>query len=80
MARPNYAEPVSVLMHVSVKGMFAAQLSGMALLNTNYRIILEDGKIIGTPNTEFHEVSKTPSTQTIEDVGAKQYDWPKVRR
>jgi hypothetical protein len=44
--------------------------------NTNYRILLEDGRIIGTPNAEFHEVLQTPSTQTIEDVGAKQYDSP----
>jgi hypothetical protein len=40
--------------------------------NTNYRILLEDGRIIGTPNTEFYEVLKTPSTQTIQDVGAEQ--------
>jgi hypothetical protein len=33
--------------------------------NINYRILLEDGRIIGTPNAEFYEVLKTPSTQTI---------------
>jgi hypothetical protein len=44
--------------------------------NTNYRILLEDGRIIGTPNAEFHEVLNTPSTQTIEDVGAKQQSLP----
>ena len=40
--------------------------------NTNYRILLEDGRIVGTPNAEFHEVLTAPSTQTIEDVGARQ--------
>lgn len=44
--------------------------------NTNYRILLEDGRIIGTPNAEFHEVLNTPSTQTREDVGAKQQSFP----
>ncbi|KAJ5473962.1 hypothetical protein N7475_003528 [Penicillium sp. IBT 31633x] len=40
--------------------------------NTNYRILLEDGRIVGTPNAEFHEVLTAPSTQTIEDVGARR--------
>ncbi|CRG92846.1 hypothetical protein PISL3812_09917 [Talaromyces islandicus] len=46
--------------------------------NTNYRILLEDGRIIGTPNAEFHEVLITPSTQTEQDVGAKPDDSPAV--
>ena len=46
--------------------------------NTNYRILLENGRIIGTPNAEFQEVLITPSTQTIEDVGAKQYGLPEA--
>lgn len=44
--------------------------------NTNYRILLEDGRIIGTPNAEFNEVLEPPSTQTIQDVGAKQQSFP----
>ncbi|KAJ5111782.1 hypothetical protein NUU61_001412 [Penicillium alfredii] len=44
--------------------------------NTNYRILLEDGRIIGTPNAEFYEVLNTPSTQTREDVRAKQQSFP----
>lgn len=40
--------------------------------NTNYRILLGDGRIVGTPNAEFQEVLTTPSTQTMEDVGARQ--------
>lgn len=44
--------------------------------NTNYRILLEDGRIIGTPNAEFQEVLNTPSTQTREVVGAKRDDSP----
>lgn len=32
--------------------------------NTNYRILLEDNRIIRTPNTKFHKVLITPSTQT----------------
>jgi hypothetical protein len=39
--------------------------------NTNYRILLEDGRIVGTPNAEFHEVLKAPSAQTREDVVAR---------
>jgi len=46
--------------------------------NTNYRILLKDGRIVGTPNAEFHEVLKTPSTQSIEDVGARQYGLPEA--
>jgi hypothetical protein len=46
--------------------------------NTNYRILLEDGRIIGTPNAEFHEVLITPSTQTEQDVGAEPDDSPAV--
>jgi hypothetical protein len=46
--------------------------------NTNYRILLEDGRIIGTPNAEFHKVFTTPFTQTIEGMGAKQYGPHKV--
>ncbi|OJD12761.1 hypothetical protein AJ78_06701 [Emergomyces pasteurianus Ep9510] len=37
--------------------------------NTNYRILLEDGRIVGTPNAEFHEILTNPSTQTIEVPG-----------
>jgi hypothetical protein len=44
--------------------------------NTNYRILLEDGRIVGTPNAEFQEVLTTPSTQTIEDVGARRDGLP----
>jgi len=44
--------------------------------NMNYRILLEDGRIIGTPNAEFYEVLKTPSTHTLPDVGAKQQSFP----
>ena len=41
--------------------------------NTNYRILLEDGRIVGTPIAEFYdEVLPAPSTQTIEDVGARR--------
>ncbi|CDM26217.1 Probable transposable element [Penicillium roqueforti FM164] len=40
--------------------------------NTYYRILLGDGRIVGTPNAEFQEVLTTPSTQTMEDVGARQ--------
>ncbi|KAJ5283470.1 hypothetical protein N7505_001450 [Penicillium chrysogenum] len=40
--------------------------------NTNYRILLEDGRIVGTPNAEFYEVLTAPSIQTIEDVGARR--------
>jgi hypothetical protein len=39
--------------------------------NTNYYILLEDSRIIGTPNAKFHKVLKTPSTQTIEGMGVK---------
>ena len=46
--------------------------------NTNYRILLEDGRIVGTPNAEFHEVLIAPSTQTIEDVGARRDGSPAV--
>lgn len=46
--------------------------------NTNYRILLEDGRIVGTPNAEFQEVLMTPSTQTIQDVGAKIYGLPEA--
>lgn len=44
--------------------------------NTNYRILLEDGRIIGTPNAEFQEVLNTSSTQTRKNVGAVQDDSP----
>jgi hypothetical protein len=44
--------------------------------NTNYRILLEDGRIIGTPNAEFHEVLTAPSTQTIENVVARRDGLP----
>src|ERR1700761_8457857 len=44
--------------------------------NSNYRILLENGRIIGTSNAEFHEVLVTPSTQTMQGVGAKKYDSP----
>lgn len=37
-----------------------------------YRILLEDGRIVGTPNAEFYEVLNILSTQTREGVGAKQ--------
>ncbi|KAL3246854.1 hypothetical protein ABHI18_010803 [Aspergillus niger] len=46
--------------------------------NTNYRILLEDGRIVGTPNPEFHEVLESPSTQTREDVVARQDGLPAV--
>lgn len=46
--------------------------------NTNYRILLEDGRIIGTPNAEFHEVLIAPSTLTIEDVGARRDGSPEA--
>jgi hypothetical protein len=46
--------------------------------NTNYRILLGDGRIIGTPNAEFQEVLTTPSTQTMEDVGARQDGLPEA--
>lgn len=46
--------------------------------NTNYRILLEDGRIVGTPNAEFQEAPMTPSTQTIQDVGAKRYGLPEA--
>ena len=46
--------------------------------NTNYRILLEDGRIVGTPNAEFHEVLTAPSTQTIEDVGARRDGLPEA--
>ncbi|KAJ5240526.1 uncharacterized protein N7469_002117 [Penicillium citrinum] len=45
---------------------------------TNYRILPEDGRIVGTPNAEFHEVLTTPSTQTIDDVGARQDGLPEA--
>lgn len=41
--------------------------------NINYRILLEDGRIIRTPNAEFRETRMTPSTQTIENAGARRY-------
>ena len=44
--------------------------------NTNYRILLEDWRIVGTPNAEFYEALMTPSTQTVQDVGAKRYGSP----
>jgi hypothetical protein len=46
--------------------------------NTNYRILLGDGRIVGTPNAEFQEVLTTPSTQTMEDVGARQDGLPEA--
>ena len=46
--------------------------------NTNYRILLEDGRIVGTPNAEFKEVLMTPSTQTEQDVGAGQCGLPEA--
>ncbi|KAJ5829151.1 uncharacterized protein N7525_007404 [Penicillium rubens] len=46
--------------------------------NTNYRILLEDGRIVGSPNAEFHEVLTAPSTQTIEDVGARRDGSPEA--
>jgi hypothetical protein len=46
--------------------------------NANYRILLDNGRIIGTPNAEFHEILMTPSTQTMEDVGAKRYGSPEA--
>ncbi|KAI2867915.1 hypothetical protein CBS76997_10738 [Aspergillus niger] len=46
--------------------------------NTNYRILLEDGRIVGTPNAEFHEVLEAPSTQTREDVVARRDGLPAV--
>ncbi|EDN03770.1 hypothetical protein HCAG_01635 [Histoplasma mississippiense (nom. inval.)] len=46
--------------------------------NTNYRILLEDGRIVGTPNAEFHEILTNPSTQTIEDVGARLNGLPEA--
>jgi hypothetical protein len=46
--------------------------------NTNYRILLEDGRIVGTPNAEFHEVLTAPSTQTIENVGARRDGSPEA--
>jgi hypothetical protein len=39
---------------------------------TNYRILLEDGRIVGTPNAECHEVLTAPSTQTIENAVARR--------
>ena len=46
--------------------------------NTNYRILLGNGRIVGTPNAEFHEVLTAPSTQTIEDVGARRDGLPEA--
>ena len=46
--------------------------------NTNYRILLGDGRIVGTPNAEFQEVLTAPSTQTMEDVGARQDGLPEA--
>ncbi|KAJ5337477.1 uncharacterized protein N7506_005499 [Penicillium brevicompactum] len=46
--------------------------------NTNYRILLGDGRIVGTPNAEFQEVLTTPSTQTLQDVGARQDGSPEA--
>ena len=45
--------------------------------NTSYCILLEDGRIIRSLNTEFHEVLIAPSTQTIEDIGARRDGLPK---
>ncbi|KAJ5350210.1 hypothetical protein N7541_007937 [Penicillium brevicompactum] len=45
---------------------------------TNYRILLGDGRIVGTPNAEFQEVLTTPSTQTLQDVGARQDGSPEA--
>jgi hypothetical protein len=46
--------------------------------NMNYCILLEDSRIIGTPNAEFHEVLTTPSTQTKQDVGAESDNSPRI--
>ena len=46
--------------------------------NTTYRILLEDGRIFGTPNAEFRETLMTPSTQTMENVGAQRYGLPEA--
>ncbi|KAJ5654904.1 hypothetical protein N7490_001907 [Penicillium lividum] len=46
--------------------------------NTNYRILLEDGRIVGTPNAEFQEVLTAPSTQTIQNVGARRDGSPEA--
>ena len=40
--------------------------------NTNYRILLDDGRIVGTSNADFHEVLTAPFTETRENVVAKQ--------
>ena len=39
--------------------------------NTNYRILLEDGRIIGTPNAEFYEILTAPILTDTKDVGAR---------
>jgi hypothetical protein len=44
--------------------------------NNNYRILLEDGRIVGTPNAKFHIT--TPSIQSTEDIGAKGNGSPEV--
>jgi hypothetical protein len=46
--------------------------------NANYRILLEDGRIVGTPNAEFQEALITSSTQTRPDVGAEQDGLPRA--
>ena len=38
--------------------------------NTNYHILLEDGRIIGTPNAEFYETLTAPTPTGVKDVGA----------
>ena len=39
--------------------------------NVNYRILLTDGRIIGTPNAEFHEILSSDSLQSVEDMVAQ---------
>ena len=39
--------------------------------NTNYRILLEDGRIIGTPNAEFSEVLMGTTPSCAKHVGAQ---------
>jgi hypothetical protein len=46
--------------------------------NTNYRILLEDGRIVGTPNAEFQEVLTAPSTETIQTVSARRDGSPEA--
>lgn len=44
--------------------------------NTNYCILLEDGRIVRTLNAEFYEVLTASSIETIENVGARRDGLP----